>query len=132
MFQDINQSKETLATFEKENQSGKFVQGVEFNIQVLTSGHWPFSAAKKMELPSVMRNIQMTFANYYTKKFSNRQLVWLYDKGSLTLQATFLDKPYMAEVTVIQAAMLKLFDDRDEMTVKEMIDTLGIDLSTLR
>jgi hypothetical protein len=38
----------------------------------------------------------------------------------------------MAEVNVIQAAMLKLFDDRDEMTVKEMIDTLGIDLGTLR
>lgn len=47
MFQDINQSKETLDNFEKENNSGKFVQGVEFNIQVLTSGHWPFSQKKE-------------------------------------------------------------------------------------
>lgn len=76
-----------------------------------------------------MRNIQMTFANYYTKKFSNRQLVWLYDKGSVVLQTTFLDKPYMAEVNVVQACIMKLFDTQDRITVKKILDTLGIELS---
>ena len=74
-----------MSNFVKDNKSGGNVQGVEFNMQVLTSGHWPFNQKKKMELPSIMRNIQMTFTNYYTKKFSNRQLVWLYDKGSVVL-----------------------------------------------
>lgn len=74
----------------------------------------------------------MTFANYYTKKFSNRQLVWLYDKGNITVETTYLTKPYMAEVNVVQAAILKLFDNKDEMTVKDVIDTLGIELPIVR
>ena len=74
----------------------------------------------------------MTFANYYTKKFSNRQLVWLYDKGSITVQTTYLEKPYMAEVNVVQACIMKLFDKEDRITVKRIIDTLGIDLSQFR
>jgi len=56
----------------------------------------------------------------------------MYDKGSLTLEATFLPKPYSFEVSVVQAAILKLFDNKDTITVKEVIDTLGIDQKTVK
>jgi hypothetical protein len=59
-------------------------------------------------------------------------LVWLFDKGTVTVQTTYLEKPYMAEVNVIQACIMKLFDKEDRITVKRIIDTLGIDLAQFR
>lgn len=38
----------------------------------------------------------------------------------------------MAEVNVVQACIMKLFDNQDRITVKTIIDTLGIELSVFR
>ena len=68
-----------------------------------------------------MRNVQMVFGQFYQKKFSNRQLIWLYDKGSLVLQTTYLDRPYQLEVNSVQACILMLLNDQDRITCEEVI-----------
>lgn len=38
----------------------------------------------------------------------------------------------MAEVNVLQACIMKLFDNQDRITVKKILDTLGIELKDFR
>lgn len=82
------------------------VQGVEFHTQILTMSQWPFQTPPKMTVPSKLSNIGMIFRNFYDRKFQNRELNWLYDKGSVVVQTTYLAKAYQLEVTVTQCAVL--------------------------
>lgn len=56
MIADINKSKDLFDDFIKHNKNTSVVQNIEFNIQVLTSGHWPFQSKKKLTVPSQLRN----------------------------------------------------------------------------
>ena len=47
------------------------------------------------------------------------------------MQTTYLQKAYQLEVTVTQCAVLMELNDRDRVTVKELLDRLGIDPVTL-
>ena len=52
MFGDINQSKMYVENYRKAKHEGaKQVKNIEFNIQVLTSGSWPFHDAPALHLP---------------------------------------------------------------------------------
>jgi hypothetical protein len=53
-----------------------------------------------MNIPSKLANISLIFQNFYDRKFQNRELNWLYDKGSVVVQTTYLQKHYQLEVTV--------------------------------
>lgn len=64
----------------------------------------------------------MIFSQFYQKKFQNRQLIWLYDKGNLVLQTTYLDRPYQLEVNSVQASILMLFNDKDRVKCEEVIE----------
>ena len=44
MFTDMDQSKQTLQNFQDHN-GGKMVNEIEFSVQILTSGSWPFSGS---------------------------------------------------------------------------------------
>ena len=74
----------------------------------------------------------MVFSQFYSKKFSNRQLIWLYDKGSLVVQSTYLDRAYQFEVNTVQACVLMMFNDRERATCEAVMQTLGIDLPTFK
>lgn len=132
MFSDINKSKDLFADFVQQNKNSSVVQNLEFSVQVLTSGHWPFQQPKKLTVPSQLRNTQMVFGQFYQKKFQNRQLIWLYDKGSLVLQTTYLDRPYQIEVNSVQASILMLFNDKDRIKCEDVIAQLGIDLAMFK
>ena len=85
-----------------------------------------------MNIPSKLGNISLIFKNFYDRKFQNRELNWLYDKGSAVVQTTYLAKHYQLEVTVTQCAILMQLNEKDRVSCKELIDQLGIDQAALR
>ena len=84
-----------------------------------------------MSIPSKLSNISHIFKNFYDKKFQNRELNWLHDKGSVVVQTTYLQNHYQAEVTVTQCAILMQLNEKDRITCKELMDQLGIDQAAL-
>lgn len=85
-----------------------------------------------MNVPSKLNNISLIFKNFYDRKFQNRELNWLYDKGSVVVQTTYLAKAYQLEVTVTQCAVLMALNEKERVTVKELMETIGVDQPTLR
>ena len=45
--------------------------------------------------------------------------MWVYNHGSVDVEATYLKKKYQLAVSVFQATVLSLFNDCDQLTVKE-------------
>jgi hypothetical protein len=93
------------------------VNNIEFNAEILTSGHWPFQDPPVCTIPPQMQSIQVKFNQFYNDKFSNRKLMWVFNNGNLTMQTTYLKKSYVLVVNVFQAAVLNLFNDNNELTV---------------
>jgi hypothetical protein len=60
MFEDMIKSEQVNSDFKsqmagKMGGSGSVIDGVEFNAEILTSGHWPFQEVSKCNLPRQMQ-----------------------------------------------------------------------------
>jgi cullin 1 len=86
MFQDIGLSKdlnEKYKTVLKEN--SQLNSSIDFSIQVLSSGSWPFVQSTPFNLPKELEQSVSRFNAFYQKLHNGRKLNWLYNmcKGEI-------------------------------------------------
>ena len=120
MFEDMIKSKSLNNDFKTTRGGGSIIDGVDFSVEVLTSGHWPYQDIPTCKIPPVMGKIQQVFQNFYTKKFSSRKLHWLFSHGNLQIQTNYLAKKYLVQVNVYQAVILSLFNEHQSLTFSEI------------
>ena len=80
MIKDIQLSKDTQLEFNNsigENQ----INGVEFEIEVLTNGTWPAMPDPPVRLPVELQACMERFTMWYKNANSSRQLTWLFTNG---------------------------------------------------
>jgi len=94
MFKDIKMSKKIVEDFREGHDNSNMVENIEFSVEILTSGHWPYQESPTYKLPKQMENITFRFQNFYNKKFKNRKMIWLSNHGKVQLQTTYLSKNY--------------------------------------
>jgi len=124
MFKDIALSE----NFTNEFRSNKAntVGDIEMaSVNVLTNGNWPIDEQTPCQIPKSLEDMQAKFKRYYDQKFNNRQLKWLYQFGTIELNAKY-DKTYFMTVNVFQATILELYNQKDVYTYGELLDKTGI------
>lgn len=63
MFADIIKSQVTLKEFMDQKLGGQsYVNEIEFNSEILTSGHWPFQEMPVCNIPPQLSTIQTIFS----------------------------------------------------------------------
>jgi len=72
MFKDITQSKETQKEFSANNENTNNIMGVEFNVEILTNGHWPQMEEPTVILPNEIQACSDKFERWYKNAQSNR------------------------------------------------------------
>jgi len=85
MFQDIGVSKDLNEQFKEHlSRSGNGLV-LDFSIQVLSSGSWPFQQSFNFCLPAELERSIHRFTTFYSGQHSGRKLNWLYNmsKGEL-------------------------------------------------
>lgn len=88
------------------------IDGIEFNVEVLTSGHWPtYKMIDTLVLPQSMAECVSIYLKHYSEKAESRKLKWVNSLGSCTIKAKFKKKTYDLEVTTLQAICLISFND---------------------
>lgn len=120
MFKDIQLSKDLQAEFCQSNGGSNLVQGVEFNVEVLTQGTWPQTETPPCTLPPALKACSDRFELYYKNKNSQRTITWLFVNGQVELQTLFAEKKYQLIVNVFQAALLALFNEETVLTCAKM------------
>lgn len=131
MFQDIGISKDLNERFREYSKSVS--NEIDFSIQVLSSGSWPFNQNLdfNFSLPSELERSVHRFTNFYTGLHSGRKLNWLYNmcKGELTTNCFAIR--YTLQASTFQMAILLQFNDQLSWTVQQLGENTGIKLETL-
>ena len=61
-----------------------------------------------------MRTTMYKFTQWYKNKNQNRQMTWSFLHGQVEMQTSFAAKRYTVVVNCYQAAILDLFNEKDQ------------------
>ncbi|KTF93446.1 hypothetical protein cypCar_00013200 [Cyprinus carpio] len=118
MFQDIGVSKDLNEQFKKHLTNSEPLD-LDFSIQVLSSGSWPFQQSCTFALPSELERSYQRFTAFYASRHSGRKLTWLYHLSKGELASTF------------QMAILLQYNTEDVYTVQQLTDSTQIKIDIL-
>ena len=100
MSKDITLSRDIQQNFNQSIGGQNQINGVEFNIEVLTNGTWPQMHEPPCNLPRELKACTEKFTMWYKNANSNKQLNWLYSNGQVELIVQYTPKKYQLIVNV--------------------------------
>lgn len=126
MFKDIDVSKDMMPSFKNHMSNQQLDKPIDFVVNVLTMGYWPTYQPIEVNLPKNILHYHNAFEKFYTSKHNGRKLQWQPNLGQCTLVA-YLQERHELLVSVFQALVLLLFNDRDEYTFREVAELTKIE-----
>lgn len=131
MFQDIGVSKDLNNQFKKHLQASNIPQEIDFSIEVLSSGSWPFNQSSNFLLPSELERSVQRFNNFYATRHSGRKLNWLYHMCKGELVTNCFKNKYTLQASTFQMAVLLQFNDQTKFTVQQLGENTQIQQENL-
>uniref|UniRef100_A0A1B0G4J5 Cullin family profile domain-containing protein n=1 Tax=Glossina morsitans morsitans TaxID=37546 RepID=A0A1B0G4J5_GLOMM len=131
MFQDIGLSKDLNNNFKHHLQSANIPMKIDFSIEVLSSGSWPFNQSSSFLLPSELERSVQQINTFYAARHSGRKLNWLYHMCKGELVTNCFRNKYTLQASTFQMAVLLQFNDQTKYTVKQLLENTQIQLENL-
>jgi len=130
MFKNIDLSKEINEEFSKylsvlqpDTSSGDLP---EMNVNVLTSGIWPFSLTDPCTLPVVIQKRMTQFQDFYYKKHAGHRLTWQTSLGTANILCAFPAGDKEFQVHTYQMCLMYLFNDAESYTFAQLLELTQI------
>ncbi|KAG5316306.1 CUL1 protein, partial [Acromyrmex insinuator] len=108
MFQDIGVSKDLNE------------QDIDFSIQVLSSGSWPFQQSFTFSLPTELERSVHRFTTFYSSQHSGRKLNWLYNMSKGELHTNCFKNRYTLQASTFQMAVLLAYNGSTSWTIQQL------------
>ncbi|KAI1242964.1 hypothetical protein IHE44_0000529 [Lamprotornis superbus] len=125
MFQDIGVSKDLNEQFKKHLTNSEPLD-LDFSIQVLSSGSWPFQQSCTFALPSELERSYQRFTAFYASRHSGRKLTWLYQLSKGELVTNCFKNRYTLQASTFQMAILLQYNTEDAYTMQQLTDSTQI------
>merc|ERR1719510_250807 len=128
MFQDIGVSKDLNEQFRRhlsETLSNEPLD-IDFQIQVLSSGSWPFQQSCVFSLPTELERCVHRFTAFYGGQHSGRKLNWLYHMSKGELVTNCFRNRYTLQASTFQMAVLLQYNDADQWTMSQLAESTQI------
>jgi cullin 1 len=119
MFQDIGLSKDLIDQFRRHLENSEMLN-VDFSIQVLSSGSWPFQQGCTFSLPSVLERCVGRFTTFYSSIHSGRKLNWLYHMSKGELVTHCFKNTYSITASTFQMSILLAYNESDSWEVGKL------------
>uniref|UniRef100_A0A8D8VGP3 Cullin-1 n=1 Tax=Cacopsylla melanoneura TaxID=428564 RepID=A0A8D8VGP3_9HEMI len=125
MFQDIGVNKELNEQFKQHlvaqgNGSGL---DIDFSIQVLSSGSWPFQNSLVFSVPVELEKCVHKFTSFYSGRHSGRKLNWLYQMSKGELVTNCFKNRYTLQASTFQMAILLQYNLSESWTIGQLSDS---------
>eukprot|EP01104_Vermistella_antarctica_P018565 TRINITY_DN6925_c0_g1_i1.p1 TRINITY_DN6925_c0_g1~~TRINITY_DN6925_c0_g1_i1.p1 ORF type:complete len:734 (-),score=196.01 TRINITY_DN6925_c0_g1_i1:99-2300(-) len=133
MFNDMRLSADTMDRFKEHLVNTPIsLNGVDLNVQVLTTIFWPTQTAKNCHLPPEIIHCCEAFKQFYLGAHNGRRLTWQTNMGTAEVKATFDGKLKELIVSTYQMCILLLFNAGDTLSFKELKENTGIPVQDLQ
>ncbi|XP_074652413.1 cullin-1-like [Tubulanus polymorphus] len=126
MFQDIGVSKDLNEHFKRHLQQSSDPLDIDFSIQVLSSGSWPFQQSCAFALPSELERSFQRFTTFYGSQHSGRKLMWLYQMSKGELITNCFKNRYTLQASTFQMAVLLQYNQGDSYSVQQLQESTQI------
>jgi len=126
MFQDIGVSKDLNEHFKKHLTNSIEPLDIDFSIQVLSSGSWPFQQSFNFALPAELERSVHRFTTFYSGQHSGRKLNWLYNMSKGELVTNCFKNRYTLQASTYQMAVLLQFNLSDSWSVSQLTESTRI------
>mmetsp|Transcript_3091 Transcript_3091/g.7150 ORF Transcript_3091/g.7150 Transcript_3091/m.7150 type:complete len:760 (-) Transcript_3091:39-2318(-) len=122
MFTDMALSDQLQEEYMKNAHKGS-PGGVQHEVRVLQTNAWPEKADEVpiVPCPEMLKCCQ-AYETFYNVKHDGRKLRWLYSMGNVELKCLGLARPHILVVSAYQCLALVLFNQRAEVTLREMCE----------
>lgn len=134
MIQDLSKAVDMHSDWVQYTSQNK--QLIDLRVRVLTTGYWPSLKIDDFVVPEALISSMEQYIHYYTHTSKHKMLRWVHSLGTNTLIMNHTikgkTKKTTLNVSTIQAAILLLFNDKDVLTLKEISNTLGLQVPYLR
>jgi len=132
MFQDIGVSKDLNENFRKHLETSREPLDIDFSIQVLSSGSWPFQQSCPFTLPVELERSYQRFTTFYSSRHNGRKLNWLYQRSKGELVTNCFKNRYTLQASTFQIAVLLQYNAEDCYTVQQLQETTLIKMDILQ
>lgn len=119
MFQDIGVSKDLNDKF-KAHLANTESLDLDFTIQVLSSGSWPFQQSAPFSLPAEMERSHQRFTTFYSSQHSGRKLHWVYHMSKGELVTNCFKNRYILQASTYQMGVLLMFNNSESLTMEQI------------
>lgn len=126
MFQDVGVSKDLNEQFRRHMENSNESLDIDFSIQVLSSGSWPFQQSFNFLLPTELERSVHRFTTFYSNRHSGRKLNWLYNMSKGELIANCFKGRYTLQASTFQMAILLQFNLSESWTVQQLSESTQI------
>ncbi|XP_063908077.1 cullin-1-like isoform X2 [Zophobas morio] len=126
MFQDIGVSKDLNEQFKSHLSKSNETLDIDFSIQVLSSGSWPFQQSFTFGLPTELERSVHRFTNFYSGQHSGRKLNWLYNMSKGELHTNCFKNRYTLQASTFQMAVLLQFNVAESWTISQLEENTQI------
>merc|ERR1711953_1337999 len=131
MFQDIGVSKDLNENFKKHLGNSGDPLDIDFSIQVLSSGSWPFQQSCVFSLPAELERCVNRFTAFYGGQHSGRKLNWLYHMSKGELVTNCFKNRYTLQASTFQMSVLLAFNEADQWTMSQLAEATKIKMDIL-
>mmetsp|Transcript_20406 Transcript_20406/g.49633 ORF Transcript_20406/g.49633 Transcript_20406/m.49633 type:complete len:758 (-) Transcript_20406:1630-3903(-) len=132
MITDLSLAAETQREFQDHcnqlNDKNAALGGIDFQVQVLTTGYWPSYQTHDVTLAPEMQKAMGVFHTFYAVKTQHRRLTWIHTLGSAVVSA-HLQKRHDLITNSYQACILLLFKTHETLSFEMITKLLKIDES---
>jgi cullin-4 len=125
MLKDMDLSQDLLQEYRMGPGSGSS-RLPSFTCKVITQAYWNSSESFLLQVPPGLESQQRSFHRFYHARFSGRRLIWEPSLSSAELRVQFANGEKVLHVTLSQAVVLLLFNERDAWTLAELQQQTGI------
>ncbi|KAH8371223.1 hypothetical protein KR093_006682 [Drosophila rubida] len=133
MFKDMELSRDINLAFRGHTLSNdRDVTNLDLTVSILTMGYWPTYPPTEVTMPPQFINPQQIFNKFYLEKHSGRKLQWQPTLGNCVLRAQFDAGSKELMVSLFQALVLLLFNDKPTMSYEEILAATSIEDGELR
>ncbi|XP_033210503.1 cullin-1 isoform X2 [Belonocnema kinseyi] len=131
MFQDIGVSKDLNEQFRRHLTNSAEPLDIDFSIQVLSSGSWPFQQSFAFSLPTELERSVHRFTTFYSSQHSGRKLNWLYNMSKGELHTNCFKNRYTLQASTFQMAVLLQYNVSTSWTIQQLHESTQIKMDYL-